>query len=30
VSGKTIEDLLTEIYALPKDVLKKAGEAVTK
>ena len=30
VSGKAIEDLLGEIYATPKDVLKKAGEAVTK
>jgi tripartite-type tricarboxylate transporter receptor subunit TctC len=30
VSGKTIADLLTEVYATPKEVLKKAGEAVTK
>jgi len=30
VSGKAIEDLLTELYATPKEVLKKAGEAVTK
>jgi len=30
VSGKAIEDLLTELYATPKEVLKKASEAVTK
>jgi tripartite-type tricarboxylate transporter receptor subunit TctC len=30
VSAKAIEDLLAELYATPKDVLKKAGEAITK
>ena len=30
VSGKAIEELLGEIYATPKEVLKKASEAVTK
>ncbi len=30
VSGKALEELLSELYATPKDVLKKAGEAVTK
>jgi len=30
VSGKEIEDLLAELYTTPKEVLKKAGEAVTK
>ena len=30
VSGKAIADLLTDIYATPKEALKKAGEAVTK
>jgi tripartite-type tricarboxylate transporter receptor subunit TctC len=30
VSGKALDDLLTELYATPKDVVKKAGEAITK
>jgi len=30
VSGRALEDLLAELYATPKDVLKKAGEAITK
>ena len=30
VSGKTIDDLLAEVYATPKEVLKKASEAATK
>ena len=30
VSGKTIDDLLAEVSATPKDVLKKASEAATK
>jgi tripartite-type tricarboxylate transporter receptor subunit TctC len=30
VSAKELEDLLTELYATPKDVVKKAGEAITK
>jgi len=30
VSSKAIEDLLAELYATPKDVLKKAGDAITK
>jgi tripartite-type tricarboxylate transporter receptor subunit TctC len=30
VSGKALEDLLAELYATPKEVLRKAGEAVTK
>ena len=30
VSGKAIETLLAEAYATPKDVLVKAGQAVTK
>jgi tripartite-type tricarboxylate transporter receptor subunit TctC len=30
VSAKALEDLLAELYATPKDVLKKAGEAITK
>jgi hypothetical protein len=30
VSGKALDDLLGELYATPKDVLKKAGEAITK
>ena len=30
VSGKALEELLAELYATPKEVLKKAGEAVTK
>ena len=30
VSGKELDDLLAELYATPKDVLKKAGEAITK
>src|SRR6185369_2875549 len=30
VSGRALDDLLTELYATPKDVLKKAGEAITK
>ena len=30
VSGKALDELLAELYATPKDVLKKAGEAITK
>jgi tripartite-type tricarboxylate transporter receptor subunit TctC len=30
VSAKELEDLLAELYATPKDVLKKASEAITK
>jgi tripartite-type tricarboxylate transporter receptor subunit TctC len=30
VSSKALETLLSELYATPKDVLKKASEAVTK
>ena len=30
VSGKELDDLLAELYATPKDVQKKAGEAITK
>ena len=30
VSGKALETLLAELYATPKDVVKKAGEAITK
>ena len=30
VSGKELDDLLAELYATPKDVVKKAGEAITK
>ena len=30
MSGATIEKLLKEIYATPKDVLAKAAQAVTK
>jgi tripartite-type tricarboxylate transporter receptor subunit TctC len=30
VNGKTIDELLAEVYATPKEVLKKAREAVTK
>jgi tripartite-type tricarboxylate transporter receptor subunit TctC len=30
VSGKELEELLAELYATPKDVVKKAGEAITK
>ena len=30
VSGKELDELLAELYATPKEVLKKAGEAVTK
>jgi len=30
VNGKTIDALLAEVYATPKEVLKKAREAVTK
>ena len=30
VSGKAIDDLLAEVYATPKDVVKKANEAITK
>ena len=30
VSGKAIDKLLAELYATPKDVLVKAGQAVTK
>ena len=30
VSGKALDDLLAELYATPKDVVKKAGEAITK
>ena len=30
VSGKAIDSLLAEVYATPKDVLRKAGEMATK
>lgn len=30
VSGKALDAMLAEIYATPKEVLRKAGEAVTK
>jgi tripartite-type tricarboxylate transporter receptor subunit TctC len=30
VAGKAIDELLAELYATPKDVVKKAGEAITK
>jgi tripartite-type tricarboxylate transporter receptor subunit TctC len=30
VSAKSLEDLLAELYATPKDVVKKAAEAITK
>ena len=30
VSGKALDELLAELYATPKDVVKKAGEAITK
>ena len=30
VSAKALDELLAELYATPKDVLKKAGEAITK
>ena len=30
VSGKELEELLAELYSTPKDVTKKAGEAITK
>jgi tripartite-type tricarboxylate transporter receptor subunit TctC len=30
VSAKALEDLLAELYATPPDVVKKAGEAITK
>jgi hypothetical protein len=30
VSGKAIDDLLAEVYATPKEVHKKAAEAITK
>jgi tripartite-type tricarboxylate transporter receptor subunit TctC len=30
VSGKELDDLLAELYETPKDVVKKAGEAITK
>jgi tripartite-type tricarboxylate transporter receptor subunit TctC len=30
VSGRTIDDLLAEVYATPREVLKKASEAATK
>jgi tripartite-type tricarboxylate transporter receptor subunit TctC len=30
VSGKNLDTLLAELYATPKDVVKKAGEAITK
>ena len=30
VDGKTIDKLLAELYATPKDVLVKAGQAATK
>ena len=30
VSGKELEQLLAELYATPQDVLKKAGDAITK
>jgi hypothetical protein len=30
VSGKELETLLAELYATPKDVVKKASDAITK
>jgi hypothetical protein len=30
VSGRELDTLLAELYATPKDVVKKAGEAITK
>jgi tripartite-type tricarboxylate transporter receptor subunit TctC len=30
VSGKELDELLAELYATPKDVVKKASEAITK
>ena len=30
VSGKALDTLLAELYATPRDVMKKAGEAITK
>jgi hypothetical protein len=30
VSGQALDALLAELYATPKDVQKKAGEAITK
>jgi tripartite-type tricarboxylate transporter receptor subunit TctC len=30
VSGKELDELLAELYATPKDVVKKAGDAITK
>ena len=30
VGGKALDELLAELYATPKDVLKKASEAITK
>ena len=30
VSGKELDELLAELYMTPKDVMKKAGEAITK
>jgi len=30
VTGKAIDELLAELYATPKDVVKKASEAITK
>lgn len=30
VSAKALKELLAELYATPKDVVKKAGEAITK
>ena len=30
VSAKALDELLAELYATPKDVVKKAGEAITK
>ena len=30
VSGKELDELLAELYATPKDVVKRAGEAITK
>ena len=30
VSGKELDELLAELYMTPKDVMKRAGEAITK
>jgi tripartite-type tricarboxylate transporter receptor subunit TctC len=30
VTGKAIDELLAELYATPKDVVKQASEAITK